>query len=152
MREDGSPNISMSTMFWDSLVQGGVSTPSVLTVHESNGSLRRSHTESFAGSDGRTAHQNFQGFPVSPVGLTGQSTAYQPLHSPSSPAQSRSENATPSTSGTVGGTLPQKASESPISWWWWWEIGAGLLSTSSMVLLLVALFKANNLALASWKL
>lgn len=153
IHRDSSPRISVSTVSRVSLDDGGNPIPSVSTDNEDNESPRRSRSASPVGSNGLTAHQPFIGFPAGPIGLAGQSIAYQPLPNPSSSAQPNSENAPSSISGTtIGGTFPQKAPKSPISWWWWWEIGSGLLSIISMVLLLVTLLKANNLALASWTL
>ncbi|KAI0442941.1 hypothetical protein F4803DRAFT_575063 [Xylaria telfairii] len=50
-------------------------------------------------------------------------------------------------------TEPKKPNiNRPISWWWWWEIGAAVLSITSLVLLFVLLSKSDGRRLQSWSL
>ncbi|KAF2802018.1 uncharacterized protein BDZ99DRAFT_429256 [Mytilinidion resinicola] len=39
-----------------------------------------------------------------------------------------------------------------MSWWWWWEIGAAMLGTVSMLLIIAVLFKVQNKPLQDWTL
>jgi hypothetical protein len=38
------------------------------------------------------------------------------------------------------------------SWWWWWEIGAAILSATSVLLIVLILSMVNNEPLESWRL
>ncbi|KAF2495366.1 hypothetical protein BU16DRAFT_561648 [Lophium mytilinum] len=46
---------------------------------------------------------------------------------------------------------PRKKSEA-MSWWWWWEIGAAMLGTISMLLIIAVLFKVQDKPLQDWTL
>ncbi|KAK3335144.1 hypothetical protein B0T19DRAFT_1071 [Cercophora scortea] len=39
-----------------------------------------------------------------------------------------------------------------MSWWWWWELGAAIISITSISLIVTALFKSDGLALSAWVL
>lgn len=39
-----------------------------------------------------------------------------------------------------------------VSWWWWWEIGAALVSITSMTLILAVLGKADDMPIQDWTL
>ncbi|KAK3693320.1 hypothetical protein B0T22DRAFT_476173 [Podospora appendiculata] len=39
-----------------------------------------------------------------------------------------------------------------MSWWWWWELGAALVSITSISLIVTMLFKSDGLALSAWVL
>ncbi|KAI0430193.1 hypothetical protein F5Y09DRAFT_356272 [Xylaria sp. FL1042] len=47
---------------------------------------------------------------------------------------------------------PKPKIKGPASWWWWWEIGAAILSITSLILLFILLSKSDGRQLQSWPL